>query len=94
MNKLEERFFKIALKCFKGKDKFYLNNYLVKETKNVAIEFVKKVLNSKIKVIKSGHIGKEENAEEYWPEEFQLMLGEILKNGDKIFDKFIKEYYE
>jgi hypothetical protein len=34
------------------------------------------------------------NVEEYLPKEFQLMLGELKLNSQKLFEIFINDYYE
>lgn len=73
--------------------------FCAKEAKDIAIEFVKTVLESKITVQRQGRIAsnesvaEEDSSEKYWPKEFQLMLGQMMKSGDEIFNEFIEEKY-
>lgn len=68
------------------KVKFEQDKKKVYEIKLMAIEFAKYILNQKITKRTSMN-----ESEEYWPSEFQLMLGELLKNGDDVFSEFIKK---
>jgi hypothetical protein len=61
------------------------------ECKKVAIAFATHLLQSKICKCTKGSLG-ETIKEEYWPPEYQLLLGEIIKN-ENLFNKFIKEEY-
>lgn len=67
---------------------------LLEECKQVAIEFVKHLLQAKVTKCTNGSIGTTRVEEEYWPTEYQLLLGELVRNSDKLFNKFIEEEYE
>jgi hypothetical protein len=62
------------------------------ECKQVAIEFAKHILQSKITKCTEGSIGTTRIQEEYWPAEYQILLGELARNADSTFNKFLEEY--
>lgn len=60
-----------------------------KEAKDIAIEFAKYMFKKKIHVARSMN-----DVEEYWPHEFQIILGELIKDTDgNNFNDFIEEQY-
>lgn len=63
------------------------------ESKKIAIEFAKYICQTKI--TKASDIVDMDGIKTpitYWPHEFELILGELIKNEDVIFDNFIKNY--
>ena len=104
MDKLESRFNKIVL------DNDRLVNFVfselqhvilpekyenlimecTKETKKIAIEFAKKLMETKITALRGmNDVPEVRNSPDY-----ALMKGELMLNGDKLFEQFIEEYYE
>ena len=58
--------------------------------KKIAIEFAKKLMETKITSLR----GMNDEPEVRNSPDYALMKGELIINGDKLFDKFIEEYYE
>lgn len=93
MNKLVNKFIDIS----EGSD--YTMGYfnaedIAEEAKKIAIEFAKKLMETKIYACgegKIGNIGQTINSK--IPPEYDLMKGELMINGDKLFEQFIEEYY-
>ena len=89
MNKLVNKFIDIS----EGSD--YTMGYfnaedIAEETKKIAIEFAKKLMETKITALR----GMNDEPEVRNSPDYTLMKGELIINGDKLFDKFIEEYYE
>jgi hypothetical protein len=59
------------------------------KVEEIAIEFAKYLFSSKITKYKS--ISK---LEKYIPPEFNLMKGELIKNGNNVFKEFLKQRNE
>lgn len=92
MNKLVSKFEDIFLQ----EDKWMKDIYkeCAEETKKIAVEFAKKLMETKIYAYKEGKIGNiGQTINGKIPPEYSLMKGELIINGDKLFDKFIEEYY-
>lgn len=60
------------------------------EIKNICIEFTKKLTESTITI----HRGMHKEPEIRSSSDYALMKGDLILHGDKLFDKFIEEYYE
>jgi hypothetical protein len=92
LNKLElrDRRIRVSLKSKNSPVK------CAEECKKVSIEFARYILKSKIQStsIKDRDLLGNLVVTEYWPKEFQLILGELTKDKEGIsFDKFIGEEY-
>lgn len=61
-------------------------------TKQIAIEFAKYYLSGTIKKHYAGSIGDESKVEEYRTPEMDLLLGELISNGENNFNKFLEDY--
>ena len=59
------------------------------ETKKLAIEFAKKLMETKITAL----MGMNDESEIRNSPDYALMKGELMFNGDKLFEQFIEEYY-
>ena len=71
-----------------------LSEKWAKEVENIAIEFAKKLMETKIYACREGKIGNiGQTVNGKIPHEYSFMKGELIINGDKLFDKFIEEYY-
>lgn len=58
------------------------------ETRNAALQFAAYLMTKKIqKQTFAGHV------EEYTPKEFDLILGNILIEGDSLYAKYVKDVY-
>lgn len=62
------------------------------ESKRIAIEFAKKMLGSQIYKCDSGKVGEKVDYKIVDVSEFKIILGELILNGDKLFDEFIENY--
>ena len=98
MNKLLDKFDDIlndSLIYWEEVDFEKHNRECVEECKKIAIEFAKSLMDSEVTEQRSGKIGQIGNTvNAYVPSEYALMKGELVRNGDKLFDKFIEENYE
>ena len=61
------------------------------KAKELMIDFAKHLLQGKVTKCTKGTL-EETIKEEYWPHEYQLLFGDLIKNSDNIFNKFIEEY--
>ena len=66
--------------------------YNAELTKQIAIEFAKHYLSGTIKKHYPGSIGDESKVEEYRTPEMDLLLGELISNGENNFNKFLEDY--
>lgn len=69
-----------------------------KKCQEVAIAFAKRLMSTEVVFKRTGRVESGyECSVEYphnVPPEYSLMYGELVRNGDKLFDKFIEENYE
>lgn len=89
MDKLVSKFIDIS----EGSD--YTMGYFNAEdiaevAKKIAIEFAKKLMETKITALR----GINDEPEVRNSPDYALMKGELIINGDKLFEQFIEEYYE
>ena len=68
------------------------------EVKKIAIAFAKRLMSTEVVFKRTGRVESGyECSVEYphnVPPEYSLMYGELVRNGDKMFDEFIVKYYE
>ena len=66
-----------------------LSEKWAEEIKNTAIGFAKKLMETKITALR----GMNDEPEVRNSPDYALMKGELIINGDKLFEQFIEEYY-
>jgi hypothetical protein len=62
---------------------------IAEEVKKIAIEFAKKLMETKITMLR----GMSDKSEIRNSPDYALIKGELIINGDKLFEQFIEEYY-
>lgn len=70
----------------------FFTHKLAKECGQIAIEFAKHYLSGTIKKHYAGSIGDESKVEEYRTPEMDLLLGDLIKDGENNFNKFLEDY--
>ena len=63
------------------------------ELRAIVIGFSMYILSKPITCYSEGMIGRDNFKTEYWPSEFKLTLGELIKNGSEIMDNYIGNGY-
>lgn len=63
------------------------------ELRAIVIGFSMYILSKPITCCSEGMIGRDDSKTEYWPSEFKLILGELIKNGSEIMDNYIDNGY-
>lgn len=70
---------------------------IAEEAKKLAIEFAKKLMCTEVCSARSGRVESGFECSVKYPHavppEYSLMYGELARSGDKLFDKFIEDYY-
>jgi len=62
------------------------------EVQEIAIEFAKYLMETKVARCRSGSLDKIE-LEQYTPYEYDLMRGNLIQNGNNMFHEFMNDYY-
>ena len=91
MEKLIERFKQLEAKAKYSSDAsiaFNPGKLQAEECRSIAIDFAKYILNSEVTTTTCML-----TSEKYYPKEYALMQGQLLKDGINMFNKFIEEYY-
>ena len=92
MEKLVERFEKINGRLLSQHGNAMSS---AEEARKIAIEFAKSLMGSEISTHRSDKIGEtSKEVTKYTPPEYPLMKGELIMNGDNLFNYFIDNYYE
>ena len=64
------------------------------ELRTIVIGFSTYILSKPITRCSEGMIGRDDIKTEYWPSEFEVILGELIKNGSEIIDNYTDNVYE
>lgn len=64
------------------------------DCRKIAIEFAKQLMQTSVTSHRPNEYDKGITIVESVPPEYSLMYGELVRNGDKLFNKFIEENYE
>ena len=76
-------------------DAYEVAPLIAEEARKIAIEFAKSLMGSEISTHRSDKIGEtSKEVTKYTPPEYPLMKGELIMNGDNLFNYFIDNYYE
>jgi len=89
MNNLEEVFKDII---YNYSDERLQVEDCAKKCQEIAIEFAKSLMDKETTRINTNLFDKGMVVIKEVPSEYKLLKGELIKNGDKLFDKFIEDY--
>jgi hypothetical protein len=95
MNKLVKKYKEIIneeIICWGDYEVGITDKLCAEECRKIAIEFAKELMKSKVKIAREGIIGGAKVVYSITPSEYTLMEGELIKNGDELFNEFLKSY--
>ena len=92
--RIEDSFKSVKFNDYTPLEISQISHKWAEEVREITIEFAKQLMEIEVTKCNKGKIGEPIEKFSYLPYEYSLMKGELIQNGEQLFDKFIEEYYE